>query len=331
MTETLRQKDIDTLLGRTPAETTPPAAEVVPYNFARPPRLTRNRRTVLESILERYSASLQLALSSRLRTPVEVSLHSVEQATFSELMLSLGMPCACFTFPLGPGVAGAGVLDLGSELAFGLIERLFGGMVGAAPPARGLTPLEQKVVRGFAERAIALLGPAWEGTVPLAPGEATFHSNPDLVDVLDRDESVLVASLNIGIGTLRQLVTVALPLAALRGFLDEPQRSRAGASPGRAAARLTGVEQRMRGVTLVVAARLPRLWLTARQIAALAPGQVLETGHPQGDPIDVTVNGLMRYRASLGQVRRQVGVCITTTVTAPVDDRPGAVRKGRIS
>src|SRR5258706_1323985 len=277
MTETLRQQDTDSRLGRPPAEPTTRAPEVVAYNFARPPRLTRNRRTVLESILERYAASLQLALSSRLRTPVEVSLHSVEQATFSELMLSLGVPCACFTFPLGPGVAGAGVLDLGSELSFGLIERLFGGTVGAAPPARGLTPLEQKVVRGFAERAIALLGPAWAGTVPIAPGEAAFHSNPDLVDVLDRDESVLVAGFSVGLGTLRQLVTVALPLAVLRGFLDEPQRSRAGASPERMAVRRTGIEQRMRGVKLVVAARLPRLSLTARQIAAPAPWQVLET------------------------------------------------------
>jgi flagellar motor switch protein FliM len=71
--DALTQKDIDQLLKSGPGaagRSRQPAAEVVSYNFLRPPRIAKDRRVQLESIYARFALSLQSMLSSRLRTPV---------------------------------------------------------------------------------------------------------------------------------------------------------------------------------------------------------------------------------------------------------------------
>src|SRR5690349_24043167 len=139
----LTQREIDAILLRT---TPMPLAsmsqeDVQSYNFSRPPRVSRDRRGTLESIYARFALSVQALLSSLLRTPMDVVFNGVEQAMFSEYVLSLGTPCASFTFEVGPRVGGEGALDLSTEFAFHLVDRLFGGTGDTPSLARPLTPL----------------------------------------------------------------------------------------------------------------------------------------------------------------------------------------------
>src|SRR5437870_10928736 len=98
MAETLTQKDIDALLsGGAPASPdSAPEREVLPYSFARPPRVSKDRRATLDAIHARFALALQALLSSRLRTPIDVVVESVEQVTFAELVAALSSPCAAF-------------------------------------------------------------------------------------------------------------------------------------------------------------------------------------------------------------------------------------------
>ena len=88
--DALTQKDIDQLLQDAggSARARRMAVEVLPYNFLRPPRISKERRVQLESIHSRFALSVQSMLSSRLRVPMDVSC-TVEQATFSEFVLSI--------------------------------------------------------------------------------------------------------------------------------------------------------------------------------------------------------------------------------------------------
>ena len=92
MADVYSQADIDSLLkGAARAGTAAGGPiEIIPYNFLRPPRIAKDRQALLNGIYQRIAVALQSLFSSRLRTPVDVTLASVEQATCVRIHLLAG-------------------------------------------------------------------------------------------------------------------------------------------------------------------------------------------------------------------------------------------------
>ncbi|HXE56389.1 MAG TPA: FliM/FliN family flagellar motor switch protein [Gemmatimonadales bacterium] len=316
MVDALTQRDIDSLLqGAAPAPARPrQAVEIMPYNFLRPPRISRDRQATLNAIYGRFAVSLQALLSTRLRQPADVFLSSVEQATFAEFIFSLANPCAAFVFELGEKVGGQGVLDLGTDLSLHLIDRMFGGPGESRDLKRPLTPLERQVLKGVVERILALFQESWAEYLAFVPAPAGFESSPETLQIASREDNVLTANLEVRSGGLTGLVAVCLPLHCLESFLQEKTsrltRSAWGNAAERAASRAQ-VERTVRGATLEVRACLPAFRLRARDVAALRLGQVVHTGHHVETPLELRVSGRRRFLATLGQIRKHLGLRIT--------------------
>jgi flagellar motor switch protein FliM len=335
VTEILSQKDIDALLQGAPLDPTGTdrAPDVVPYNFVRPPRVSKDRRASLEAIYGRYALSLQALLTSRLRTPVDVVLAGVEQVAFSEFVLSLASPCAAFVFKIGDRLGAQGVIDLGNDIAFHLVDRLFGGPGEPGRVDRPLTALEQTVVRSIVERTLALLREAWQEQLTIKPELVSFESNPEMLQITNLEDNVLVATLTVRGATGGGTIAIGLPMASFEPFLTERSATRPNPHEGRgdrsATRPLVELCLQQAGVTLSV--RLPAFRLTTREIVGLQAGQVIQTGHTVDTPVDVHVNGRARFRAVLGQLRRRLGARIQTMISVPVASRPGRTREGRVS
>ena len=333
MSQALTQKEIDALLRRGSGETAAPAPDVVAYNFVRPPRVSKERRAALDAVLTRFAISMQGFLTSRLRVPIDVALNGVEQANFSEFVLSLASPCAAYVFSLGDRLGSQGVIDFSTDVADQLVDRLFGGPGEPCELSRGLTPLEQTVVRGIGERTLDLLREAWQDHLEMKPQLQSFEAVPDMLSIAGGGDSMLVVTLELRTGSFSGLITICLPMGALEQPLQEKQAARQ--SPVRAALPETsagraaiGVE--LRSARLLVDARIPMFSLSARDLAALAPGRVLDTGHPADVPIELYVNDRLRFAGVLGRLRRRVGFKVTQTVATPPGERTGCGRQGRV-
>jgi flagellar motor switch protein FliM len=332
--DSLTQREIDAILQKTTPVPLAPVMvpdDIVAYNFTRPPRVSKDKRASLESIYQRFALSLQALLGSLLRIPLDVVVASVEQAMFSEFILSLGNPCATFVFESGDRMGGEGAMDLSTDFAFYLLDRLFGGPGDPQAMSRSLTPLEQAVVRNVVDRTLGLLREAWLENLTLTPRVVSFESNPEMLQITSREDNVLVTQLEIRSATFNGFVTLCMPMSSLEGFLQEKTSTRVHrTSDAAAAASRRLVQESLQHAHVGIIARFPPLWLTARQIADLTPGRVLHTTHNVEDPIEVLVNGRLRLMGSLGEVRSHLGLRIREKVTRPVDDRPVKSRQGRI-
>ncbi len=315
MADASSQADIEAPLTDTPPSSmTPGAVEIIPYDFLRPPRIAKDRLALLNGIYQRIAVSSQAMFSSRLRTAVDVTLGSVEQATFAEFIFSLATPCAAYIYQLGDRVGVQGVLDLGSDFSYYLIDRMFGGQGEAQDMKRGLTLLERGVVRGVADKIWGIAADAWADHLAFAPGYGGFESSPDALQVANREDNVLIANIEVRAGSFSGQMTMCIPLLALDGFLQEkPTRHshaiRATASE-RDVTRLV-LEQALRGARLDLQARFPLFQLKARDVGQLEVGQVIHTGHPSDVPVELLVRGQRRLLGTLGQSRRHVGLCVT--------------------
>ncbi len=334
MADALTQKDIDSLLlGASPVTPRKPQAEVIPYNFLRPPRISKERRVSLEAIYSRFTLSLQSLFSSRLRMPTDLACN-VEQATFAEFTLSIANPCAAFVFDVGGSSGVKGVIDFSTEVAFFMVDRLFGGPGESTSLQRPLTMLERTVMRGIADRTLALLREAWQDHLPLEASVVGFESTPDMLQIANHEDNVLVANIEVRAGPFNGLMTVCLPLLALDAFLGDKT-----AAAGRLASKqLTPsettrniVEQTIRGAQVDVIARFPIFRLAAHEVAAMSVGQIIRTAQLVEGPVEVHVNGRCRFEGVLGQLRRNIGVRITQPVAAAVATGTTRTARGRIS
>src|SRR5881396_1123763 len=99
---------------------------VVPYDFRRPDRVSREQVRALYLLHDLFSHSLSSSLPIFLRTISEVTLISVEQQAYVEYLYGLPDPTAIFTLSMHP-LQGVSVLELNPSLAFPVIDRLLGG------------------------------------------------------------------------------------------------------------------------------------------------------------------------------------------------------------
>lgn len=235
---------------------------------------------------------------------------TVEQGSFSDYMASIANPCAAFTFELGPG-SGHGAIDLSTDLAFFMIDRVFGGPGEPARLDRSLTLLERTVARQFIDKMLWLFREAWQDHLPFAPQVIGFESTPEMIQIVAHEDNVLVANLEVRSAQVTSLVAMCIPLVALETFLGEKAfRSASKATPAPPAVR-DQVESSLRQAQVELAIRFPPLKLSAREVASLKVGQIIQTSQPIDGPIELLVNGKRRFSGLLGQYRRLLGLKLT--------------------
>ena len=328
--ETLSQNEIDALLGGgvgATAEAAPVArgssTDARVYDFRRPHRVSKEKLRTLEAMYERFAKSLEGWLLGRVRGGVQLALQSVEQSSFGEFALSLPTPCASYTFELEGTGGQHGVVDFGHEFAYFLVDRLFGGSGTPALPDRALTPIERMAVRVAADKVLSITQEIWQDYIELTPEMTGFESIPEILRIANREDPVLVATIEVTTGETRSLLLVCLPFSVLERFFAGGNERRATqlGTPDEQAHHRELSELSLRGTRVPVSARLPEFRLSVRELMGLAVGSVLSTGIPRTDALDVSLGEQRRFRAAPGRVGSSLAVRITDGLTpAPETD-----------
>jgi flagellar motor switch protein FliM len=322
-TDTLSQNEIDQLLvaGATaaPRDTSTREHEQVVYDFRRPHRISKDRLRTIEAMYERLAKSLEAWLMSRLRRQIELRLQSVEQYSFGEFTLSLSTPCAAFGFDIRNLEGQRGVIDIGHELAFLVVDRLFGGDAHPVSLQRALTPIERLTVRTLIERVTALLTEIWQDHVPLELDITSFESFPEMVQGGSREDPVLVANIEVSGEGLRSLLIICLPLGVLETFFAEGDGRRVKPMIGSAAERASTRQQTeasLRTVPVEVSARLPNFSVTLRELLQLREGGILPTGLSTDTPLQLVIGGRPRFVATPGRIGQRAAVRVGDPIAA---------------
>lgn len=327
--ETLSQNDIDRLLGggsslasATANNGTSSVADldVQVYDFRRPHRVSKERLRTLEAMYERLVKTLEAWLIGRVRGQIEMRLQSVEQFSFGEFTLSLPTPCASYIFDIG-GTGQQGVIDVGHEFAFFLIDRLFGGSGAATIPNRPLSPVERMTVRLVAERVSALLGEIWQDHVPMDIALAGFESSPEILQIANREDPVLVANVEVAAGHTSSLLLLCLPFSVLDKFFSSGTQRRVNLTATTQAERdkfRQRTEASVRVTRVPLSARLPSFKMSMRELASLQEGSVIATGIPRDSQLTLRIGEQDRFNCAPGRVAKKLAV----RVLEPTTPRP---------
>lgn len=319
--ETLSQSEIDALVRRgsgshvAVAPRPAPAADVQVYDFRRPSRVSKEKLRTLEAMYERLVKSLEGWLIGRVRGQIELRLQAIEPFSFGEFVFSLPMPCASYLFDIGDSGGQQGVIDVGQDFAYFLVDRFFGGGGGGGsaftPTERSLTPIERMAVRGVSERVLHLLQEIWADHVPLDVELAGFESFPEILQAVNREDPVLVANIEVRSGEMSSLLVVCLPFAVLDKFFSSTTQRRVNSVAGSEREREQSrelTETSLRAAHVQLSARLPEIRMPLHAISSLHVGGILATGIGQDAQLQVLVNGRRRFTATAGRVGGKLAV-----------------------
>ena len=312
--ETLSQTDIDRLLGGAGRNVSSASAglDVQVYDFRRPHRVSKERLRTLEAMYERLVKGLEAWLISRVRGQIEVRLQSVEQFSFGEFTLSLPMPCSSYIFDIA-GTGQKGVIDVGPEFSTYIVDRLFGGEGTGSALSRALTPIERMAVRNVADKITGLLQEIWQDHVAMDLNITGFESSPEILQVVNREDPVLVANVEVNTGNVSSLLLLCLPFSVLdKFFTSSGQQRLALLSTNEQEREITRQrsEAALRATKVPLTARLPDFQLSMRDLAEITEGSVIPTAIPKDARVLVRAGTQERFIGHAGRVNGNLAVRI---------------------
>jgi flagellar motor switch protein FliM len=349
VTEVLEQSEVNALLaavesGQVQGGDGPPQVfgtrgtarvDVQTYDFKRPERVSKDQMRALEALHEGFGRNFGAALSGYLRTIIEVSVANIEQLTYSEFIHSLPNP-TCFNLLKAEQLDGQLCLEISPLIIYPVIDRLLGGSnADLFIPQRPLTQIEQRLVQKITDRATHHLSEAWSNLTPVTFSMQDFESNPQLVQIVPPNETVVVVGFELKMGNRAGTMSLCIPynvIEPIMGILAQQswfsyQRKGSQDDSNR---RLT---RTVSNAPVELRAILARTTIRVNDLLGLAVGDVITTDRRVGSECFVQVEGRNKFMGELGMFRsarsiRITRVCPEQPEGVPV---PGDAGRGGVS
>jgi flagellar motor switch protein FliM len=279
-----------------------PAGEVRPYDLTSQDRIFRGKMPMLEVIHEKFCRDFRSSLSIELRRVVDLEVGDIRLVKFGEFLNGLPLPTSINLFKMEP-LRGLGAMIVESSFAFVLVNIFLGGAGKARfrVEGRDFTAIELNIVRKVVESALVEFQKAWEPVEPLKMEFQRTEINPQFVSIAHPTEIVLVIESSVDVEGNTGLIQIVLPYAMIEplrdklssGFLAE------GASYDDNIWRQV-ISEVVLNSEVEVVARLGQVGLTVDELVNLQEGQVLQLAKFADEPVDVSVEDMVKFRATVG-------------------------------
>ena len=140
---------------------------VVPYDFRRPTKLSRENVRMLQMAYETFARRLTTLLTSGLRQVCKVTIVDISQRSYEEYVTELEAQTLMVPISVPP-LAGTGVLQFSLPTALASIDHMLGGPGGKQAP-RTLTEIETTILRGLLDQMVGVLRYSFEPIVAINP------------------------------------------------------------------------------------------------------------------------------------------------------------------
>ena len=301
--------------------------DVLTYDFKRPERVSKDQMRALEGLHEGFGRNFGAALSGFLRTIVEVNVAHIEQLTYSEFTHGLPNP-TCFNLLKIAQLDGQMCLEISPLIVYPIIDRLLGGSSGELfIPQRPLTQIEQRLVSRITDRATQHLSEAWSHLTPITFNVSDFESNPQLVQIVPPNETVVVIGFEVKMGNRAGTMSLCIPYNTIEPVLSKlaAQNWFSYQKKDVGGGLLRSLTTNVSGAPVEMRALLGSTTMTMRDLLSLGVGDLITTDKAQSRDVTIQVEGRTKFAAAVGQLRGKKAVRITR-VTGDAAPAPALAR-----
>jgi flagellar motor switch protein FliM len=344
LTDVLDQSEVDALLaavdgGAVTKEAAPTVfsshgkaqVDVQTYDFKRPERVSKDQMRALEALHEGFGRNFGAAISGYLRTIIEVSVAHIEQLTYSEFIHSLPNP-TCFNLLKAEQLDGQLCLEISPLIIYPIVDRLLGGSNAELfIPQRPLTQIEQRLVQRITDRATHHLSEAWSNLTPVTFRVEDFESNPQLVQIVPPNETVVVIGFELKMGNRAGTMSLCIPYNVIEPIMGmlAAQNWFSYQRKGSQDDHLRKLTKNISNAPVQMRAFLAQTTIKLNDLLSMQPGDLITTDKECSRDVLIQIEGKNKLLAQIGQYRGNRAVRITKVLEQTLEfatDKPRAAR-----
>ncbi len=329
MADILSQEEIDALLDvvedegddvlETGEDSLLPQRQVTLYDFKRPNRVSKEQLRAFRGVHDKMARSLASQISSIMRSIVEIQLHSVDQMTYGEFLMSLPNPTSFNVFSVKP-LEGSGVIEINPSIAFPMLDRLLGGKGEPFDASREFSDIELSLFETILRVMMSTLKEAWGPVMDIYPTVESKESSPNVVQIVAQNEIVVMVVMEIIIGHSSGMMNICYPVIALEPVLPKlASRDLMLNETSTKKSRNAELQVLLGGAKVDVEANLGNSDLTLGDILELQIGDVLRLSSAADDIVTVAVDGKERFKGEIGLRRFRKSIQITEIIDTEKD------------
>ena len=321
MSKILTQEEIDALLKSvSSAQTFEPSVEsrerpVHLYDFKHPDRISKDQLRALRTIHDAFARSFGTYLSSILRTLVDINLLSIDQATYSEYMLSLSVP-SCIYIVASKNLKGSLIMEISPQFSLTVVDRLLGGSGHRVGSIRELTIIEQNILRKVVESGLSILTDAWRNVYRTNLYIESFESNPQFVQIAPASETAAVVSFEIIMRDMTFPMNLCFPYFVLEPLIRNLSTSWSSVATKRLTPlEMEGIRTQVSLTKLPVTAQLGTAIVRTSDFAQMKVGDVIRLKERKDEDLKIWVDGKVKFWGEPGISRLRKAIRIVRRVS----------------
>ena len=296
-----------------------PQRQVTLYDFKRPNRVSKEQLRAFRGVHDKMARSLASQISSIMRSIVEIQLHSVDQMTYGEFLMSLPNPTSFNVFSMKP-LEGSGIIEINPSIAFPMLDRLLGGKGEPFDANREFSDIELSLFETILRVMMSTLKDAWGPVMEVYPAVESKESSPNVVQIVAQNEIVVMVVMEIIIGHSSGMMNICYPVISLEPVLPKlASRDLMLNETSSKKSRNTELQVLLGGAQVSVEANLGDSELTMRDILDLKVDDVIRLSSPADDIVTIRIDGKERFKGEIGLRRFRKSIQITEVIDTEKD------------
>lgn len=285
------------------------------YDFKRALRFSKDQIRSLTRIHENFARLLTTYFSAQLRTYVQINVASVDQIPFEEFIRSIPNMTLINIFEVPP-LEGNILMEVNPNIAYSMLERLMGGIGTSPGKADNLTEIETKILTNLFEKSFDNLREAWSGIIDIDPFLTDMEVNPQFLQMISPNETVVVISFNIMIGESSGMINICIPHVVLEPIVPNlsvrywMQSDKKEPTPEQSII----LEKRLKKADLPVVAELGYGKMSVEDFLYLQVGDVVSLDRKIDAPLVVKVGDVPKFTAQPGHLKNRMAVQVIETL-----------------
>lgn len=281
------------------------------YDFKRALRFSKDQIRSLTRIHENFARLLTTFFSAQLRSYVQITVASVDQIPFEEFVRSIPNMTLINVFEVPP-LDGNILMEINPNIAYSMLDRLMGGSGASHSNVDNLTEIETKIMTNLFERSFDNLREAWENVAEIDPILVELEVNPQFLQMISPNETVVVISFNSIIGETSGMINICIPHVVLEPIVPNlsvrywMQTNTKEVSPEQKAI----IENNVNKSVLPLVAELGTAQISIEDFLLLRESDVLQLDKLITDPLYLKVDEVPKFIVQPGKVKKRMAVQI---------------------
>ncbi|MFO7317249.1 MAG: flagellar motor switch protein FliM [Bacilli bacterium] len=291
------------------------------YDFKRALRFSKDQIRSLTRIHENFARLLTTFFSAQLRTYVQISVASVDQIPFEEFVRSIPNMTLINVFEVPP-LDGNILMEINPNIAYSMLDRLMGGSGSSYSNVDNLTEIEQKIMTNLFERAFENLREAWENIVEIDPMLVELEVNPQFLQMISPNETVIVITMNSIIGDTSGMINICIPHVVLEPIVHNlsVQYWMQSNAKEPTEAQKKALETKVKQSDLELIVELGTSSITIEEFLTMDIGDVIQLDKKINEPLLLKIGDIPKFTVQPGKLKKKMAVQIIESLNGGEED-----------